>query len=159
VSGITPVLTLQRITGENGQDLTLSHNGSFICHSNGSPYNIAKYQTSDFASIGAFVTGPYPQALAFNPDDRVVYASVHLGSGIMVFDANRFAPLGTISGPEVATKLAVDSAGRYLFAGYDVYYSDFLGTLVYDVSPLPQSKLPNISTRAFVQTGANVIIG
>ncbi len=159
VSGMTPVLRLQTETGENGEDLTLSHNGSFICHSNGFPYQIAKYRTSDFASLGAYVTGPYPQALAFSPDDRVVYASVHTASGIEVFDANTFTSLGTISGPELATRLAVDSTGRYLFAGYPFDFGDFTGTRVYDVSPLPESHLNNISTRAFVQTGDNVMIG
>ena len=132
VSGVTPMLRLETQTGDNGEDLTLSHNGSFICHTNGAPYQIAKYRTSDFASLGVYVTGPYPQAAAFSPDDLVVYASVHTAAGIDVFNANTFLSLGTISGPEVATKLAVDSTGRYLFAGYDVYFSDFRGTRVYD---------------------------
>jgi hypothetical protein len=132
VSGVTPTLLLERQTGDNGEDLTLSYNGSFICHTNGAPYEIAKYRTSDFASLGVYVTGPYPQALAFSPDDLVVYASVHTAAGIEVFNANTFLSVGTISGPEVATKLAVDSTGRYLFAGYDVYFSDFRGTRVYD---------------------------
>ena len=159
VSGMTPVLRLETNTGDNGEDLTLSHNGSFICHTNGAPYQIAKYRTSDFASLGAFDTGPYPTSLAFSPDDSTVYASVHTGGGIQVFNANTFLPLGTISGPELATKLAVDSTGRYLFAGYTVDFGDFTGTRVYDVAPLPESQLGNISTRAFVQTGDNAMIG
>jgi YVTN family beta-propeller protein len=162
VSGGTPMPRLETETGFNGEDLTLSHNGNFICHTNGAGlngYDITKFRTSDFASLGSFVTGPYPQALAFSPDDRMVYASVHTGSGIKVFNASTFLELGTISGPEVATKLAVDSAGRHLFAGYTVDFGDFTGTRVYDVSPLPDSQLGNISTRAFVQTGDNVMIG
>jgi YVTN family beta-propeller protein len=159
VSGMTPVLRLETNTGDNGEDLTLSHNGSFICHTNGAPYQIAKYRTSDFASLGAFDTGPYPTSLAFSPDDSTVYASVHTGAGIQVFNANTFLPLGTISGPELATKLAVDSTGRYLFAGYTVNFGDFTGTRVYDVAPLSESQLGNISTRAFVQTGDNAMIG
>jgi YVTN family beta-propeller protein len=165
VSGSTPVLVRQTpfgTVGSNGEDLTLSHSGNFICYVTGSgqnSYDIAKFRTSDFASLGSFDTGPYPQALAFSPDDSVVYASVHTGGGIEVFDANTFLSLGTISGPEVATKVAVDSAGRYLFAGYTETFGDFTGTRVYDVSPLPESHLNNISTRAFVQTGDNVVIG
>jgi len=159
VSGMTPVLRLETNTGDNGEDLTLSHNGSFICHTNGAPYQIAKYRTSDFASVGAFDTGPYPTSLAFSPDDSTVYASVHTGGGIQVFNANTFLPLGTISGPELATKLAVDSTGRYLFAGYTLDFGDFTGTRIYDVAPLPESELGNISTRAFVQTGDNAMIG
>jgi YVTN family beta-propeller protein len=165
VSGSTPVLVRQTpfgTVGSNGEDLTLSHNGSFICYTTGSgqnTYEIAKFRTSDFASLGSFDTGPYPQALAFSPDDSTVYASVNTGAGIHVFNANTFLPLGTISGPEVAGKLAVDSAGRYLFAGYTETFGDFTGTRVYDVSPLPESQLGNISTRAFVQTGDNAMIG
>jgi YVTN family beta-propeller protein len=165
VSGATPVLVRQTpfgTVGSNGEDLTLSHNGSFICYTTGSgqnSYEIAKFRTSDFASLGSFDTGPYPQALAFSPDDSTVYASVHTGAGIQVFNANTFLPLGTISGPEVALKLAVDSTGRYLFAGYTETFGDFRGTRVYDVAPLPESQLGNISTRAFVQTGDNAMIG
>jgi YVTN family beta-propeller protein len=165
VSGITPVLVRQTpfgTGGENGEDLTLSHNGNFICYTTGAGqnnYDIAKFRTSDFASLGSFITGPYPQALAFSPDDSTVYASVHTGAGIQVFNANTFLSLGTISGPEVATKVAVDSTGRYLFAGYTVDFGDFTGTRVYDVAPLPESQLGNISTRAFVQTGDNAMIG
>ena len=165
VSGATPVLVRQTpfgTVGSNGEDLTLSHNGSFICYTTGSgqnSYEIAKFRTSDFASLGSFDTGPYPQALAFSPDDSAVYASVHTGAGIQVFNANTFLPLGTISGPEVALKLAVDSTGRYLFAGYTETFGDFRGTRVYDVAPLPESQLGNISTRAFVQTGDNAMIG
>jgi len=165
VSGINPVLVRQTpfgTGGENGEDLTLSHNGNFICYTTGAGqnnYDIAKFRTSDFASLGSFVTGPYPQALAFSPDDSVVYASVATASGIKVFNANTFLELGTISGPDEAVKVAVDSTGKYLFAGYTETFGDFRGTRVYDVSPLPESQLANISTRAFVQTGDNVMIG
>jgi len=162
VSGLAPMRTAETETGFNGEDLTLSHNGNFICHTNGAGlhgYDITKFRSSDFASLGSYVTGPYPQALAFSPDDLTVYASVHTGGGIQVFNANSFLSLGTISGPEVATKLAVDSTGRYLFAGYIEDFGDFRGTRVYDISSLPESRLGNISTRAFVQTGDNAMIG
>lgn len=143
VSGTNPVLLLQTpfgTVGSNGEDLTLSHNGSYICYTVGSgqnSYDIAKFRTSDFASLGSFVTGPYPQALAFSPDDLVVYASVNTASGIKAFDANSFLFLGTMSGPDVATKLAVDSTGRYLFAGYNTYFG-FLGTIVFDTARSPR---------------------
>src|SRR4029077_4036760 len=60
-----------------------------------------------------------------------VYASVHTASGIKVFNATTFLLLGTISGPEVATKLAVDSTGGSLFAGYNAYFGE-METLVFD---------------------------
>jgi YVTN family beta-propeller protein len=152
VSGTTPVLVLQTpfgTVGSNGEDLTLSHNGSFICYATGSGqngYQIAKFRTSDFATLGSFNTGPYPHAVAFSPDDLVVYASVDTASGLKVFDANTFLLLGTMSGPDVASKLAVESTGRYLFAGYTAYYSNFMGTLVFDtgrnVAPGPPAAHP-----------------
>jgi len=137
VSGNTPVQLLVTpfgTVGSNGQDLTLSHSDTFICYTTGSGnnnYDIAKFRTSDFASLGAFETGPYPTALAFSPDDLVVYASVDTASGIKAFDANTFLLLGTMTGPDVANKLAVDSTGKYLFAGYSTYFG-FLGTKVFD---------------------------
>jgi YVTN family beta-propeller protein len=138
VTGITPVLLLQTpfgMVGSNGQDLTLSHSGSFICYTTGSGntnYDIAKFRTSDFAELGSFYTGPYPRALAFSPDDLLVYASVNTASGIKAFDANTFLLLGTITGPDVASKLTVDSTGGKLFAGYNNYHQ-FLGTIVFDI--------------------------
>jgi YVTN family beta-propeller protein len=147
VTGTTPVLLLQTpfgTVGSNGEDLTLSYSGSFICYTTGSGnnnYDIAKFRTSDFASLGSFVTGPYPQALAFSPDDLVVYASVHTASGIKAFDANTFLLLGTMTGPEVASKLAVDPTGRDLFAGYDTYFG-FLGTIVFDTGRTAATPTP-----------------
>lgn len=105
--------------GSNGQDLTLSHNGSFICFATGSGqngYQIAKFRTSDMAILGSFDTGPYPRQVAFSQDDRVVYA-VHTANEINVFDANSFLSLGTILGSGQASELTVDSTNRYLFAG------------------------------------------
>jgi YVTN family beta-propeller protein len=164
VSGTTPVLVLQTpfgTVGSNGQDLTLSHNGNFICYATGSGqngYQIAKFRTSDFATLGSFNTGPYPRQVTFSQDDQVVYA-VHTAGEINVFDANTFLSLGTILGSGQASELTVDSTNRYLFAGYTNSLWGFVGTRVYDISPLPEPHLDNISTRAFVQTGDNVMIG
>ena len=154
VSGITPVLLLQTpfgTVGSNGEDLTLSHNGNFICYTVGSgqnSYDISKFRTSDFASLGSFVTGPYPQALAFSPDDLVVYASVNTASGIKAFDANTFLLLGTMTGPDVASKLAVDSSGRYLFAGYATYFG-FMGTNVFDTGRSGPTPTPSPTPTAW----------
>ncbi len=148
VSGINPVLLLQTpfgTVGSNGEDLTISYNGSYICYTVGSGqnnYDIAKFRTSDFASLGSFVTGPYPQAMAWSPDDVVAYASVHTLPGIMAFDANTFLLLGTMSGPDVASKLAADSTGRYLFAGYYAYFSSFMGTIVFDTGRTAPTPTP-----------------
>ena len=145
VSGTNPVLLLQTpfgTVGSNGEDLTISYSGSYICYTVGSgnnSYDIAKFRTSDFASLGSFVTGPYPTAMAWSPDDVVAYASVDTLPGIMAFDANMFLLLGTMSGPDVATKLAADSTGRYLFAGY---YFFFMGTIVFDTGRTAPTPTP-----------------
>jgi len=164
VSSSNPVLLLHTPfgrVGSNGQDLTLSHDGSFISYATGSGqnlYNIVKFRTADFARLGSFNTGPYPRQIAFSPDDQVAYA-VHTAGEIDVFDANTFLSLGIIFGSGQAADLRADSTGKYLFAGYTDAFWHFTGTRVYDVSPLPESQLGNISTRAFVQTGDNVMIG
>ena len=132
ISGATPALMGQAQTGSNGYNVTLSHDGSSICHPNGAPYQIGKYRTSDFALLGSFNTGAYPNAIAFSPDNAVAYASVNSQGGIQVFDASTFVSKGKITGPDVASYLATDSAGRYLFAGYSVSHSSYLGIRVYD---------------------------
>lgn len=131
VTGATPVLLKQIQTGSNGQDLTLSWDGSFISHPNGAPYLIAKYRTSDFATLGSFSTGAYPREIAFSPDDQVAYA-VHTSGHIDVFDTNTFLSLGEITASGEATELAVESTGRYLFATYGDSYYGFTGIRVFD---------------------------
>src|SRR5687768_858083 len=56
--------------GSNGQDLTLSHDGTFISYATGSGqsgYRIAVFRTSDMAVLGTFNTGAYPREIAFSP--------------------------------------------------------------------------------------------
>jgi YVTN family beta-propeller protein len=153
VSGYTPVLVLQTpfgTVGSNGQDLTLSHNGSFICYATGSGqnnYEIAKFRTSDFASLGSFNTGPYPRQVAFSPDDLVVYA-VHTAGEIDVFDANTFLSLGTMFGSGEGSDLTVDSTGRYLFAGYLDEFWGFAGTRVFDTGRTAATPTPTPTATA-----------
>ncbi len=100
VSTSTPALLLQTpfgTVGSNGQDLTLSHDGSFISYATGSGqngYQIAKFRTADFASLGAFDTGAYPRQIAFSPDDLVAY-TVHTDGQIELFSTNTFLPRQT----------------------------------------------------------------
>ena len=147
VSGYTPVLVLETpfgTVGSNGQDLTLSHNGSFICYATGSGqnnYEIAKFRTSDFATLGSFNTGPYPRQVAFSPDDLVVY-TVHTAGEIDVFDANTFLSLGTMFGSGEGSELTVDSTGRYLFAGYLDAFWGFAGTRVFDTGRIAPTPTP-----------------
>lgn len=143
VSGSNPVVVLQTPAGCNGQDLSLSHNGNFICLAAGAGqtlYDIAKFRTSDFAILGSFDTGPYPRQVAFSPDDLVVYA-VHTAGEIDVFDANTFLSLGTMFASGEASELTLDSTGRYLFAGYLDEFWGFAGTRVFDTGRSGRGRL------------------
>ena len=114
ISSVTPTVLLQTQTGDNGQALALSHNGSFVCLPNGAPYQIAEYRTSDFATLGTFITGAYPRQIGFSPDNLVAYA-VHTGGEINVFDTDTFLSIGTIlASGEASRALTVDSTGRSL---------------------------------------------
>lgn len=150
VSTATPTQLWQTpfgTAGSNGQDLTLSHDGSFISFATGSGqngYQIAKYRTSDHAILGSFNTGAYPRQIAFSPDDKTAYA-VHTSGEINLFDTNTFLPAGTIFGSGQATELTVDSTGKYLFASYgDPSSGGFIGTRVFETGqavPEPSSNM------------------
>lgn len=121
--------------GSNGQDLTLSHDGSFISYACGygqGGYKIAKFRTSDMASLGTFDTDAYPREIAFSPDDQVAY-TVHTSGQIDVFDTNTFLSLGPILAADEANELSVDATGKYLFASYtDTFGGGFTGIRVFD---------------------------
>ena len=117
VTTTNPPTAVQRNTGSNGQDLTLSHDGSFIAHPNGAPYEIALYRTSDLVPLGTLNTGAYPREIAFSPDDEIAYA-VHTSGQIDVFSTQTFLPLTTFSVSGEASELSVDPTGRYLFASF-----------------------------------------
>jgi YVTN family beta-propeller protein len=135
--------------GSNGQDLTLSHDGTFISFATGSGqnnYQIAKFRTSDMAMLGSFNTGAYPQEIAFSPDDLMAYA-VHTSGRIDVFNTTTFLSAGSFTATNEATELEVASNGRYLFASYSDPYGQggFVGTRVFDtgrtVVPEPTAGL------------------
>jgi YVTN family beta-propeller protein len=117
VSTTTPPPSTSITTGSNGQDVTLSHNGSFIAHPNGAPYQITLYRTSDLAALGTLNTGAYPREIAFSPDDLVAYA-VHSSGQIDVFNTQTFLPLSPFPASGEASELSVDQTGRYLFASF-----------------------------------------
>src|SRR4029077_10646130 len=123
VSTTSPSLTWKTpfgSVGSNGQDVTLSHDGSFISYATGSGqngYQIAKIRTSDHAILGSFNTGAYPRVIAFSPDDQLAYA-VHTDGEIDLFNTNTFLAAGKILASGQASDLALDSTGRYLFASY-----------------------------------------
>ncbi len=109
------------LSGSNGQDLAISHDGSFISYAAGAGqggYRIAKYDTIDMSIEGTFDTGAYPREITFSPDDAVAY-TVHTGREIDTWDTTTFAPLGTIRTVGEAAELIVDRSGRHVFAAFD----------------------------------------
>lgn len=129
-------------SGSNGQDLTLSNDGTLIAYPNGAPYIIPIRRTSDMLTVGFLGTGAYPRELAFSPDGRLAYA-VNDDGEIKIFDATTFLQTGTILGDGQASELSVDPTGRYLFAsrnGALNYDAGDLGTTIYDTGvPEPAS--------------------
>jgi YVTN family beta-propeller protein len=141
-------------SGSNGQDLDISHDGSFISYPCGAGqigYSIAKYRTSDMAILGTFNTGAYPREIAFSPDDAVAY-TVHTAGLIDVWDTKTFLSLGTIhtTGTNVSdiSELLVDRTGKHLFAAYsDSYYGNY-ELRVYDTGRIVPE--PSCAVLAFI---------
>ena len=81
VSTATPIVVWSNGTndiGENGEDLTLSHNGAmlaYVCGYGDEGYQIPNFQTGDMSLGGVFPTGPYPDSLAYSPNDQYAYAA------------------------------------------------------------------------------------
>ncbi len=107
-------------SGENGEDLEISHNGLYICYPNGggqsSGYEIDELQASNIDNVnGSFNTGAYPDNIAFSPDDAFVYTVPYGQSEVRVFNTNNFTQTGSFNIPGYnAGRLIVDSSGKYL---------------------------------------------
>ena len=71
-----------------------------------------KVQNLRFCLAGFFRHRAIPASVSLQSRRSTVYASVHTGGGIQVFNANTFLPLGTISGPEVATEVSSGFHGQ-----------------------------------------------
>jgi YVTN family beta-propeller protein len=108
------------LSGSNGQDLALSHDGSFVSYACGAGqggYCIAKYRTSDMAILGTFDCGAYPREITFSPDDLVAY-SVHTSGMIDLWDTRTFLSQGKIATQGEANELLTDTTGQHLFASF-----------------------------------------
>ena len=104
--------------GSNGQDLAISSDGSmisFACGYGQGGYRIAKYRTSDMASLGTFDTDAYPREITFSTDGAVAY-TVHTAGQIDTWDTKTFLSLGTIATTGEANQLVVDRTSGLLFA-------------------------------------------
>lgn len=143
-------------SGSNGQDLGVSHDGSFVSYAAGFGqvgYSIAKYRTSDMLIEGTFNTGAYPREIAFSPDDAVAY-TVHTAGAIDLWDTKSFLSLGSIGMQGEAYELEVDSTGRYLFAAVGGFSSPY-GLRVFDtgrIPPIPEPSTGILAALGFVVT-------
>ncbi len=114
LTGTAGSLAFNMETGSNGEDLAVSHNGQFFAAPNGAPYNIKLFRTSDGAVLGTLNVGPYPQEVAFSPDDLYAYAD-HTSGIIDVYRTDTFLSAGPISISGESSELIVDETGAYLF--------------------------------------------
>jgi DNA-binding beta-propeller fold protein YncE len=143
--------------GSNGQDLALSHDGSFISYACGygqGGYQIAKYLTSNMAIEGVFPTGAYPREITFSPDDAVAY-TVHTSGLIDTWSTSTFLTMGTISTTGEAAELMVDRSAQHLFAAFTPYSGDPV-LRVYDTGRVPE---PGTLTALLLIAGAYCLRG
>lgn len=175
ISTATPTLlqaTNFNAVGSNGESLRVSHNGEFLVFPNGGGngpnYVTFEIPTSNLNSVnGSFEVGAYPNPAAFSNDDTILYHTVAYENVIKVFDTRTFTsldpiPLGTSESRDFRD-IVVDRSGRWLFVGTSTMGFPTGGDLrIFDLGrsdPLPQAQLANISTRGFVNTGDDVLIG
>lgn len=149
------------LSGENGQDLTISADGSFIsypCGAGQGGYQIAKYDTATMAILGSFKTGAYPREIAFSPDGAVAYAT-HTAGEIDLFSTSTFLPLGKFNVPsssgdrQTAHEMLASGSGRYLFAAVSDYGGPY-NVLVYDTGIL----VPEPGTYLLALTGCGTLL-
>lgn len=133
-------------SGENGQDVAISADGTFISFAAGYGqlgYNIAKYRTSDMAILGTFNTGPYPREITFSPDGLRAFA-IHMEGEIDVFDTTSFLLDSTFRSKtfDAPHELQIDSTGRSLFvsdASTITVYATGLGSTLVNAGDLNQN--------------------
>ncbi len=123
VSGGTPKLSQNtdfNTIGENGEDLVLSADGSWLCYLNGagnSNYDIALIPTANIkARLGSFNSGAYPANGAFSPDGKTFYTAPATQQKVLAYDTGSFNQVGTfpIDAYEPG-RLLCDSTGGLLF--------------------------------------------
>ncbi|MBB3207180.1 DNA-binding beta-propeller fold protein YncE [Rhodopirellula rubra] len=125
ISAPTPAVLWQSTPGtaigSNGQDLAISHDGSFVSYAAGNGqggYRIAKFQTDTMQPIGFFETGMFPREVSFSSDDAVAYTVSRSGI-INTWDTTTFADSGSMSVQGEARELIVDTSGQDLIAAFD----------------------------------------
>ncbi|MGO9109542.1 MAG: PEP-CTERM sorting domain-containing protein [Thermoguttaceae bacterium] len=115
--------------GENGEDLTLSRDGSmlsYVCGYGYQGYQIPNFRTSDMSVMGVFDTGAYPDALAYSPDGKYAYA-LHTvyPTAVDVYDTATYQDVGQFAVADRSSLMDLDASGRDLFVSFNGgYYGD-----------------------------------
>ena len=124
VSTATPtLLQTNGEAGENGEGLTISHNGQFLVYPNGAGngnggnYTTSLVPTSNVDGVlGIFNNGAYPGAATFSADDSLLYQNQFGMNVIQIFSTTTFTQLDSFSFPHLdVTDLAVTSSNGYLY--------------------------------------------
>ena len=138
VSSTTPTLLWRNGSdiGENGEQLALSHDGSmiaYVCGFGYQGYQIPNFRTADMLVLGVFPTGPYPNCLAYSPDDKYAYA-LHTvyPTAVDIFDVSSRAMLGQFPVVDRARVMTTDQTGQHLFIAFDGVYFGHTEVRVYD---------------------------
>src|SRR5262249_32529112 len=93
---------------------------------------------SDFASLGSFTTGAYPDAIAFSPDDKLAYAGHTIyPSAIDVYSTSTFTMEAQFQIPDAPIAMCTDRTGRELVVAFEEVYSSSQRPIVYNASPSP----------------------
>ncbi len=178
------MLQQEHFSGGREGGLSISHNGQFIVMpsgaGNGSGYSTFKIPTDNLSAVaGTFVTGAYPGPATWSNDDRLLYHSVASENVVKVFNTQTFNAIRDFpldnnpnsTGGYDVNDLVVDRSGQWLFIAADDFFargdvrifstgrSDILkprpapGPITFTAQSL------NISTRADIRGGNNVLIG
>ena len=121
--------------GENGEDLTLSPDGSmlsYVCGYGYQGYQIPNFRTSDMTVSGVFATGAYPDALAYSPDGKYAYA-LHTPSptAVDVYDTASYQNVAQFAVAGQSFLMDLDASGRDLFVSFNGAYSGDTNVSVY----------------------------
>ena len=151
---IAPLKSVQ--TGSNGKDVVLSHNGATIAQPNGAPYSVTLYNSSNFAALGSFDTGAYPDALAFSPGDNLAYVSHSpYPTAVDIYSTTTFNDVGQFSIADQSTCMTTDNTGGELYVALDGTYYSNTNTVVYATG----AATPEPSTLALLGIGALGLFG
>lgn len=121
--------------GENLGDFAVSPDGSRLYVASGWPYYVIVVNSSDWSSVGALQTGPYPSAVSLDASGGLALAS-HPPGGITLFNTTTFLPVRTYNATSESSlpsyvALSSDGSSAYVKMGgppYGPMYLELINT-------------------------------